>query len=582
MTNNRLTWRALQPNSSLYESTFSDISFLEHKDSFAAVQPRLFNALAHLHHQTQSFPLLLLRSQQNNNYLSWIAKAAQHFLPRKKILFGGEYQIIRNNVKLLPPSDITCPFTTQGGVYYANWIESKQFLGCIRKYKDCIQPEAGLIHQANGGTLILSIDTLLAQPSLWLRLRTYLEQGYFNWYAEDEYRPFPIFIPPLPLQLRLVLCGDHNALANFRELDPEIYKIALYSEFEETLQILGKNEMKAWCQWTLSQIKILGVSKPTLDFWPAFINEAVRMTGDQKLLPLCPRWLSHQLQETALHGILNSQSLQESLETRIWRENFISDRIYNDILSNQIMIDTKGSIVGQINSLSVVEIPGHPRPWGEPCRITCVVHPGDGECVDIERKSELGGDIHTKGLLIMQSYLISKLKLGEQLPFSASLVFEQSYSEVNGDSASLAELCVLISALSNRPLTQQIAVTGSVDQFGNVQSVGSLNEKIESFFYICNTRGLTGKQGVILPSNNVCHLSLNQAVVNAVKQEKFHIWAIKNVDEALLLLSGIVWQSQQDESLLHIILERITQMNKNSKNQSLWSLNCFNWFKRHV
>jgi Lon-like ATP-dependent protease len=226
----------------------------------------------------------------------------------------------------------------------------------------------------------------------------------------------------------------------------------------------------------------------------------------------------------------------------------------------------------------VIEFPGHPRPWGEPSRITCVVHPGDGEFTDVERKAELGGNIHAKGMMIMQAYLIAELELDQQLPFSASVVFEQSYSEVDGDSASLAELCALISALANQPVNQQIAVTGSVDQFGNVQPVGGLNEKIEGFFEICCQRSLTGQQGVIIPACNVRHLSLSPAVIEAVEQGQFSIWAIEQADEALSLLTGVEWRKDEGTCLLRTIQDRITQLNQQEAQHRPWPLRWLNWF----
>ncbi|KTS32831.1 AAA family ATPase [Pantoea dispersa] len=578
LTSTQLTWQALQPDSSRYQSLFSTVS-LEDSDTLAAVQPRLLNALAHLHHQTLGFPLLLLRSQENSDYLAWIAEAAQRFQPDEDALYGGDYHVMGDNVSLQPPADASRPFTSTGGVHYADWIESEQLFGCVRQYKDRVQLEPGLLHQANGGTLILSINTLLAQPLLWLRLRKVIELGRFDWYSPDERRPLPVTIPPLPLQLRLILCGDREALASFQELDVEVHEMALYSEFEENLQLVDEDDMANWCRWTLCQAERAGLTPPEADFWPLLIQEAVRLTGDQDTLPLCPRWLRRQLQEAALHGeTLNGEALKEALEARQWRESFLADRMRDEILLNQIMIETEGEVVGQINGLSVIEFPGHPRPWGEPSRITCVVHPGDGEFTDVERKAELGGNIHAKGMMIMQAYLISELELEQQLPFSASLVFEQSYSEVDGDSASLAELCVLISALANQPLNQQIAVTGSVDQFGNVQPVGGLNEKIEGFFHICQSRELTGKQGVILPASNVRHLSLSDDVVEAVQQGQFHIWAIERVDEALPLLTGIAWQSESGDSLLSTIQERITQLNQQENRPRPWPLRWLNWF----
>ncbi|KAA8672170.1 AAA family ATPase [Pantoea dispersa] len=578
LTSTQLTWQALQPDSSRYQSLFSTVS-LEDSDTLAAVQPRLLNALAHLHHQTLGFPLLLLRSQENSDYLAWIAEAAQRFQPDEDALYGGDYHVMGDNVSLQPPVDAGRPFTSTGGVHYADWIESEQLFGCVRQYKDRVQLEPGLLHQANGGTLILSINTLLAQPLLWLRLRKVIELGRFDWYSPDERRPLPVTIPSLPLQLRLILCGEREALASFQELDVEVHEMALYSEFEENLQLVDDDDMANWCRWTLCQAELAGLTPPEADFWPLLIQEAVRLTGDQDTLPLCPRWLRRQLQEAALHGeTLNGEALKEALEARQWRESFLADRMRDEILLNQIMIETEGEVVGQINGLSVIEFPGHPRPWGEPSRITCVVHPGDGEFTDVERKAELGGNIHAKGMMIMQAYLISELELEQQLPFSASLVFEQSYSEVDGDSASLAELCVLISALANQPLNQQIAVTGSVDQFGNVQPVGGLNEKIEGFFHICQSRELTGKQGVILPASNVRHLSLSDDVVEAVQQGQFHIWAIERVDEALPLLTGIAWQSESGDSLLSTIQERITQLNQQENRPRPWPLRWLNWF----
>ena len=229
----------------------------------------------------------------------------------------------------------------------------------------------------------------------------------------------------------------------------------------------------------------------------------------------------------------------------------------------------------------MLDFPGHPRPWGEPSRITCVVHYGDGEVMDIERKSELGGNLHAKGMMIIQAYLISELELEQQLPFSASMVFEQSYSEVDGDSASLAELCALISALSQQPLTQSIAVTGSVDQLGNIQPVGGLNEKIEGFFAVCSQRELTGKQGVIIPQTNVRHLSLNNDVVEAVKAGQFHLWAVDSVEEAIEILCGKKWRTDDEtEDLLSLIQERIARATQPETRSGTGLFRWLNWFNQ--
>ena len=257
----------------------------------------------------------------------------------------------------------------------------------------------------------------------------------------------------------------------------------------------------------------------------------------------------------------------------------LAQRYQDEILQEQILIETEGERIGQINALSVIEFPGHPRAFGEPSRISCVVHIGDGEFTDIERKAELGGNIHAKGMMIMQAFLMSELQLEQQIPFSASLTFEQSYSEVDGDSASMAELCALISALADVPVNQSIAITGSVDQFGRAQPVGGLNEKIEGFFAICQQRELTGKQGVIIPTANVRHLSLHSELVKAVEEDKFTIWAVDDVTDALPLLLNLVWDGEGQTTLMQTIQERIAQASQQEgRHRFPWPLRWLNWF----
>lgn len=297
------------------------------------------------------------------------------------------------------------------------------------------------------------------------------------------------------------------------------------------------------------------------DAWPLLIQEGARYTGDQEIMPLCPLWISRQLREAApftSDAVINAEQLRTMLTQRQWREGFLAERMQDEILLEQILIETEGECIGQINALSVIDFPGHPRPFGEPSRISCVVHIGDGEFTDVERKAELGGNIHAKGMMLMQAFLMAELDLDQQIPFSASLTFEQSYSEVDGDSASMAELCALISALANVPINQSIAMTGSVDQFGRAQPIGGLNEKIEGFFAICAQRGLTGKQGVIIPSANVRHLSLATEVQEAVEAGEFSIWAIDDVTDALPLLTQLNWDGE-GQTLLQTIQERIAQ-----------------------
>ncbi|MNC04427.1 Lon protease [compost metagenome] len=299
-------------------------------------------------------------------------------------------------------------------------------------------------------------------------------------------------------------------------------------------------------------------------------------------MPLCPLWLGKQLREVAAlteDNIFSGEQLAQMLVQREWREGYLADRMQDEILLEQILVETEGERVGQINALSVIEFPGHPRAFGEPSRISCVVHIGDGEFIDVERKAELGGNIHAKGMMIMQAYLMAELQLEQQIPFTASLTFEQSYSEVDGDSASMAELCAVISALADVPINQSIAITGSVDQFGRAQPVGGLNEKIEGFFNVCQQRGLNGKQGVIIPVANVRHLSLSQALLTAVEEEQFSLWAIEEIADALPLLTNLEWDVEGQTTLMHTIQERIAQATQqDARHRYPWPLRWLNWF----
>jgi predicted ATP-dependent protease len=222
---------------------------------------------------------------------------------------------------------------------------------------------------------------------------------------------------------------------------------------------------------------------------------------------------------------------------QIYRVDRVRERVQEEIRRGTLMIDTDGAEVAQVNGLSVLNMGNFA--FGRPSRITATARIGRGEVVDIEREVELGGAVHSKGVLILSSFLASRYARNHPLSLRASLVFEQSYGMVDGDSASVAELCTLLSALAEAPLTQAFAVTGSVNQLGQVQAVGGVNEKIEGFFDVCSARGATGEHGVLLPAANVKHLMLRKDVVEAVRQGSFRIYAIETVDQAIALLTGV-------------------------------------------
>ncbi|MFB0709759.1 AAA family ATPase [Buttiauxella noackiae] len=584
MTTNRLEWRALVPDTESYQEIFAQ-PYDSETAPFSAVQPRLSYGLVQLSQPVASADLMLVKAAEEAEYLNLITEAARECWSQDNALTGGHYLVEGSHVTLRPAESAEDNFAGLSEVVAADWIEAEQLFGCVRQFAGKVTLTPGLVHRANGGILVLSLRSVLAQPLLWLRLKQMVIQGRFDWISPDETRPLPINIPSLPLSLKLVLVGERESLADFQDMEPELATSAIYSEFEENLQIASADDMALWCQWIYAVAKSKTLPAPSTDAWPVLIREAVRYTGDQETLPLCPSWISRQLREVAAfteEESFGAEELTQMLAQREWREGYLAERMQDEILLEQILIETEGEMVGQINALSVIEFPGHPRAFGEPSRISCVVHVGDGEFTDVERKAELGGNIHAKGMMIMQAFLMSELQLDQQIPFSASLTFEQSYSEVDGDSASMAELCALISALANVPIYQHIAVTGSVDQFGRVQPVGGLNEKIEGFFRICQQREFTGKQGVIIPVANVRHLCLHQDVLDAVEQGQFTIWAIDDVTDALPLLTNLPWDGEGQNTLMRAVQERIAQASaQDIRHRYPWPLRWLNWFNQN-
>lgn len=583
MTITKLAWRDLVPDTESYQELFAQPDLAkEHDFILSDTQPRLHYALEQTLSPWTTSPFMLLKAPEEAEYLALMADAVRQLQPEANTVFGGQYRIVGSDVTFEPARQADDNFAATGEVITAEWAEAEQLFGCLRHFNGSLTIQPGLVHKANGGVLIISLRTLLAQPLLWMRLKNIVAHQRFDWIAYDESRPLPVAIPSMPLSLKVILTGDRESLADFQEMEPELADLAVYTEFEDNIQIADADDVTQWCQWVLAVAARNALPTPAADAWTGLIREATRDTGDQETLPLCPLWISKQLRETGVisgPGIFTGEQFAQMLAQREWREGYLADRMQDEILLEQILVETEGERVGQINALSVIEFPGHPRAFGEPSRISCVIHIGDGEFTDVERKAELGGNIHAKGMMIMQAFLMSQLQLEQQLPFSASLTFEQSYSEVDGDSASMAELCAVISALADVPINQSIAITGSVDQFGRAQPVGGLNEKIEGFFSICQQRGLSGKQGVIIPAPNARHLSLSQAVLDAVEAEQFSIWAIEDVTDALPLLTNQVWDGEVQTTLMQTIQDRIAQaMQQDARHRYPWPLRWLSWF----
>ena len=530
-----LTWQSTIPQFANFQSKIENYDTLHQLEAYR-LQPRLENTL--------------------NRFLSVSS------FPPFLVLCAADEQL--HHLQLKQQLQKIAPTTP---VLHAQTFDEKSLFGIFyprSKFHDSTQ-QLGLLHHAKDGVLILSLTQLLEQADLWQRLKNTIISQSLEWKSANSHR-YEEMPAALECNVKLILLGSRESISFLEELEPDIHHLSLFAEYEQDIHLTTDN-----IDSYLSVVKGFEQQFATKPLSTAALHRlmqaGVRFTEDQQRLPLCPIWFRGLLVEASYQtsgNFIEASDIEDALSARYYRVAYLPERALDDIVRGQIVIDTQGEKIGQVNGLTLLSVPGHPLAYGEPARISCVVHAGDGEIVDVERKAELGGNIHAKGMMIMQAFITSALNLKEALPYSASMVFEQSYCEVDGDSASLAELCAFISALSMQPIKQQIAITGSVDQFGRVQAVGGINEKIEGFFYLCCKRGLTGKQGVILPRDNVNGLCLQPEVVAAVKAKQFHIWAVEHVSQALALLTDmpLISENEEQESLFDKIAERVESMHQ--------------------
>ncbi|HHP0461941.1 S16 family serine protease [Vibrio harveyi] len=439
--------------------------------------------------------------------------------------------------------------------------------------------ESGLLSKADGGYLVVPANLVLANAARWPNIKAAVQGGSF---APINLTPNRIASSPFAPQdydVKLIITGDRNQLAEIEYFDEDFSAgLTMYTEVEEDIHLSQENLSKyvGLVNWICHEYQHPALSN---EAFRRLILAGMRYTEDQHYLPLGVLWHNQLLGLASQYS--NSSSIEfddidRAIDDKYYRESYLPQRAVDDILDGQVIIETTGEQVGQINGLTVIDMAGHPVSYGEPARISCVIHFGDGDISDVERKAELGGNLHAKGMMIMQAFVSSALNLDEPLPYSASIVFEQSYSEVDGDSASLAELCCLVSALSESPVNQQIAVTGAVDQFGRVQAVGGLNEKIEGFYQVCKHQGFTGEQGVIMPKSNLKHLALHKDVIESIKNGEFHIWSVSTVDEAIPILMSKPFRGEED-SIIGKIAERIENFERHEHPEGIVE-RIKNWF----
>ncbi|ENU1227598.1 MULTISPECIES: AAA family ATPase [Providencia] len=574
MISQELTWQGLIPNLSSFQTKFVSSETLP-PILLSDIQPRLSDGIQHFVDEFAQTRFMFIKSDDSEAYLSLYANAITPLLAEINTI-DGDYQLSEDSRLFQWKSGVKSRFSSHEKIAYRSWIEPEQLFGYVTPSLNLVP---GLLHQINGGILVIAASALISQPLMWARLKNMVNRQQLEWLPYSENQPLPIEIEPQPLELKVIIVGDRLALEEFEFTSPELFSCAIYGEYEPIMFFEDEEQLSLWMRYVKSIIESNKLPHISADGWVPFIQQAVRYCEDKFNLPLDILWLVRSLVDAShyhVNHLLTQESFKQANENRQWRHSFLAERTQDDILQEQIFVKTEGEVIGQVNGLSVLQYPGHPDAIGEPSRITCVAHLGDGEFTDVERKAELGGNIHAKGMMIMQAYLNYELKLEQPQPFSASIVFEQSYGEVDGDSASLAELCALISALSLQPIDQQVAITGAVDQFGYVQPIGGVNEKIEGFFDICEKRGLTGNQGVIIPMANVRHLCTKSAVVEAVKEGQFHIWPVEHVAQAITILTKQPYFEQQAEEenvhLLALIQERINQANSPDKARLPWFL----------
>lgn len=424
-------------------------------------------------------------------------------------------------------------------------IEQMAQFGALTTDFSLIKP--GALHAANGGYLMVDARKLFMQPIIWEEIKRALQANEIRIHGLTEALGFVNTVTlqpqPVPLDVKVVLLGDPTIYYLLSQSDPdfaELFKVA--ADFDDQVPRNHGNTAR-YARMIDDTARREGLRPLSRDATARVIERAARIAADSERLTLRLRAIDDLLYEADYwagvdgNGEIAARDVERAIDGQTRRADRIRERSQEQILRETLLIDTDGEAVGQVNGLSVLQLGEFA--FGKPSRITARVRLGRGEVLDIEREVEMGGPLHSKGVLILSGFLGARFARRHPLALSASLVFEQSYGGVDGDSASSTELYALLSALSGVPIRQSLAVTGSVNQLGQVQAIGGANEKIEGFFDICAARGLTARQGVLIPAANVKHLMLRRDVVEAAAQGKFHVYPVETIDQGIELLTGV-------------------------------------------
>ncbi|GAM63166.1 ATP-dependent protease La type II [Vibrio ishigakensis] len=450
------------------------------------------------------------------------------------------------NVLVSRPKDEPPIIVEESPNYHSlfGYVETATFKGTVFTDFSLIRP--GALHKANGGVLLMDAVKVLEQPFVWDGLKRALRSRELSLTALEKQVTMTGAVSldpePIPLDVKIILFGDYRTYQLLQHYDPEFAELfRVTADFEDEMPRNVNSELH-YARFISSVVhdnKMLHCDKKAI---ARIIEHSARLAGDQNKLSLHSAHIANLLRESnyiaraAKANIIRSSHVDKALSNQLSRVSRLQESVMESFVNGTTLIHTHGEAVGQVNALSVLSTSEHM--FGAPNRITATTAYGQGEVIDIERNVDLGGSIHSKGVMILTAYLSSVFGKTAKIPLTTNITFEQSYGGVDGDSASMAEFCAVVSAFSRQPNRQDIAITGSMNQFGEAQPIGGVNEKIEGFFDVCAIKGRTPEQGVIIPKSNVQNLMLRKDIVEAVERGEFHIWAIEHVTEAIELFTG--------------------------------------------
>ncbi|MGD8231940.1 Lon protease family protein [Vibrio sp. TRT 1302] len=424
------------------------------------------------------------------------------------------------------------------------YIETATFKGTVFTDFSLIRP--GSLHKANGGVLLMDAQKVLEQPYVWDGLKRALRARQLSFTSLEKEVTLTGTVSldpePIPLDVKIILFGDYRTYQLLQHYDPEFSELfRVTADFEDEMKRDADSELQ-YARFISSVVNDNGMLHCDRKAIARIIEHSSRLAGDQTKISLHSANIANLLRESnyvakqANSNMIRSSHVEEALANQELRISRLKDSVMESFINGTTLIHTDGVAVGQVNALSVLSTSEYM--FGAPNRITATTCYGDGEVIDIERSVDLGGSIHSKGVMILTAYLSSVFGKTAKVPLSTTITFEQSYGGVDGDSASMAEFCAVVSAFSKQPNRQDIAITGSMNQFGESQPIGGVNEKIEGFFDVCTIKGRSDQQGVIIPRSNMHNLMLRPDIVKAVERGEFHIWAIDHVTEAIELFTG--------------------------------------------